>query len=237
MRTRFFRLWAVLALAFCFLAGRLQSASATTAESKGIDSALLAKAEAGNAEAQRQLGNIYAFGGHHVRRNYAQAEFWYRKGAEQGDPGSEFQLGGLYHFGQGVPQDSVQAFAWTVKAAKQGDEDAEFFISTCYSEGWGVAKDDAQSMVWLRKAAEKGHTTSQYMLGWAYAVGDVGVTQDYTEAYFWLDLAASGEATRRKRTEAVKRRDGAASHLTQAELSRVQERVQQWIVDHPAESQ
>jgi TPR repeat protein len=213
-----------------------QSTSASIAQNKGIDPSLLAKAKAGSAQAQYQLGNMYYLGDG-VRRDYSQAEFWFRKGAEQGDPDSQFMLGGLYHFGQGVPQDPVQAFTWVKKAAEQGHMDAEFFLSTAYSEGWGIAKDDAQALVWLRKAAEQGHVTSQFMLGWAYESDDVGVPKDYAEAYFWLDIAASGEITRGKRKEALKRRDEAASHLTPADLSRVQERVRQWLQDHPAQPQ
>jgi hypothetical protein len=210
-----------------------KSGSAAESQTKGIDPALLAKAEAGNAETQYQLGSRY-YSGDHVRRNYSQAEFWFRKGAEQGDPDSEFMLGGLYHFGQGVPQDSGQAFAWIMKAAEQGHGDAEFFIATCYGEGWGVAKDNAQSMVWLRKGAAQGHFNSQYFLGRAYAFGFLGVPTDYAEAYFWLDLAASEEVTRREQKKALKDRHVAASHLTPTELASLQERARKWFEDHPA---
>jgi hypothetical protein len=236
MRTkvRSSRLWAVLTLLFCVSSTWAQST--TTARSKGIDQALLAKAEAGGAEAQYQLGKAY-YSGDGVRRDYSQAEFWWHKAAVQGDPDAQFMLGGLYHFGQGVPQDSAQAFAWVKKAADQGHTDAEFFISTCYSEGWGVPKDDEQGIVWLRKAAEQGHFNSQFMLGRAYQAGDVGVPQDFVEAYYWLDLAASGEVTRKNRGEALKRRDKVASHLTQADQSRVQERVRKWLEEHPAQPQ
>jgi uncharacterized protein len=236
MRTRFFRLWAALALVLCFSVAWAQPTSVATAQNKGIDPALLAKANAGDADAQYQVGRNYS-SGDGVLRDYSQAEFWFRKGAEQGNPDSQFMLGGLYHSGQGVPQDSAQAFAWTMKAAKQGYIAAEFFISTCYSEGWGVAQDDAQGMNWLRKAAEQGDTTSQYMLGWAYEADDVGVLHDYSEAYFWLDVAASGEVTRKERKEALKRRDQAASNLTPTDLSRVQERARKWFEDHPVKPQ
>ncbi len=226
MKRQFSPPWVVLVLAL--------GACATPANGKSIDPALLVKANAGDAEAQYQLGNAYNYG-HNVRRDYAQALIWYRKGAEQGNADSQFQLGGLYHFGHGVPHDEAQGFAWTMKAAEQGHTDAEFFIATCYTEGWGVPQDDPEGAVWLRKAAEQGHVTSQFMLGWAYGAGDVGgIPQDYTEAYFWLDIAASGEVTRKKRKEAIKRRDEAASQLTSAELSRVQERARKWSEDHTA---
>lgn len=236
MGTRFLRLWVVIALVLCVSAPWAPSSFAAKPPTRGIDPVLLAKAKAGSAQAQCQLGMIYDFGDG-VRTDYAQAEAWYRKAAQQGNPDAQFMLGGLYHFGHGVPQDSDQAFAWIMKAAQQGHTDAEFFISTCYSEGWGVAKDDAQAMVWLRKGAEQGHATSQYMLGWAYEAGDVGVPQDYVEAYYWLTLAASGENTHKKRIEAFTRRESAASHLASGELSRVQTRLRNWYEQHPATDQ
>jgi len=236
MRTQLSRPLAVLALVLCIAAASAKSTSVATTRNKGIDATLLAKANAGEADAQYRLGNMYNFGDG-VRRDYAQALVWYRKGAEQGDAKSEFQLGGLYHFGHGVLQDDAQGFAWTMKAAEQGDGDARFFIATCYGEGWGVAKDDAQEIAWLRKGAEQGHLGSQFFLGRAYAAGIDGAPVDYAEACFWLDLVASGEVTGKRRKEALKKRDEAASHLTSAELAHVQERVQQWGKDHPAQSQ
>src|SRR6516165_5105226 len=169
MRTRFLPLPSVLALAICAFA-----ACAATVQAKSIDPTLLAKAQAGDAAAQVRLGNAYNYGRHGAKQDYAQALIWYRKGAEQGDADSEFQLGGLYHFGHGVPQDDVQGFSWIMKAAEQGDGDARFFISACYSEGWGVARDDRQATFWLLKAAVRGHTDSEHYLGRAYERG-IGV--------------------------------------------------------------
>ena len=229
MKARFFRLPMVLAL--CVSAVWVPAVAAD----KGIDSSLLAKANAGNAEAQYQLGNAYNYGGE-VRRDYAQALIWYRKGAEQGNADSEFELGGLYHFGHGVPPDDAQAFTWIMKAAEQGHLDAEFFISTCYKVGWGVAPDETQSVLWLRKAAERGDTRSQLYLALAYGTG-TGVGKDYSEAYFWFDVAASAETKRGRRKEDIKGRYHCAALLTSAQLSSVQGRVQKWLDDHPAESQ
>ena len=231
MRTRFYRRWAVLGL-FVSVAWAWP-ASAT--RRKGIDQALLAKANAGSAEAQNQLGNAYYFGDG-VRRDYAQAAIWYRKAATQGDPDSEFRIGGMYHFGQGVPQDDVQAFDWIKKAAEQQHGEAEFFLSTCYSEGWGVAEDDAHSFFWLRRAAQDGNANAQYFLGWAYEHG-FEVHQNYSDAYFWLKLAAADADTRKDERKARKKRDEAASHLTPVELSQVQERVRKWLENHPAKAE
>jgi TPR repeat protein len=228
MGPRIFRLWAILVLVLCLSA----MASART---KGVDSALLAKANAGDVEAQHDLGNMYYFGSE-VRRDYAQAALWYRKAAEQGDPDSQFRIGGFYHFGFGVPKDDAQAFVWMKKAAEQQHADAENFLAVFYDEGFGVPKDEAHGYFWLRRAAEDGNAQAQYFLGWAYENGLHGVYQDYVEAYFWLDLAATESDSRKERKEASTKRNVAASHLTQAELVSEQERVREWQKRHPAKA-
>jgi hypothetical protein len=52
MKMRFFRRWVVLALVLCISAAWAESASAAKAQSKDIDAALLANANAGETEAQ-----------------------------------------------------------------------------------------------------------------------------------------------------------------------------------------
>ena len=45
-----------------------------------------------------------------------------RTKAEQGDASAQFFLGGMYHSGEGVPEDSVTAYAWFNIAAANGVE-------------------------------------------------------------------------------------------------------------------
>lgn len=236
MGKRFFRLWAALALMISISAAARKSASAATTRNKGIDPALLAKANAGDAEAQNQLGDMYYFGDD-VRRDYAQAALWYSKAADQGNADSEYRIGGFYHYGFGVPKDDARAFVWMKKAAEQENADAEDFLAVFYASGWGVPQDDAHAIFWLRRAAEDGNADAQYMLGWAYEDGLHDMSQDYAKAYYWLDIAGSESDSRKERKEAVKMRDKAASHLTPAEQARMNERVREWIQDHPAKAQ
>jgi TPR repeat protein len=223
----------LLALGFCLSALAICAPSAEAGTNNNVP-VLLAKANAGDADAQYQLGNAYNYG-QKVRQDFTQALLWYRKGAEQGNADAEFQLGGLYHFGHGVPQDEAQGFAWTMKAAEQGNVDAQFFVSSCYKIGWGVAPNDTQSVAWLRKASEQGDSRSQLYLALAYGTG-TGVAKDYSEAYFWFGAAASGETNRKRRKQDIKGQFHTAALLTTAELSDVQKRLQKWLVDHPAQS-
>jgi hypothetical protein len=194
-------------------------------------------AEQGHAAAQFSLGMMYAEG-QGVPQHYTQAAFWYRKAAEQGYAKAQFNLGMMYAEGQGVPQDYTQAAFWCRKAAEQGLVLAQYNLGVLYRDGQGVPQDYAQAMLWYRKAAEQGDALAQYCLGFLYHKGQ-GAPQDYAEAYFWFAAAAAaaGKPNASYWKQEAKYRDEAASHLTPAELARVQERVRKWFEDHPAKPQ
>ena len=85
----------------------LASGAPLQAQTPEID-ALRARAEAGDAEAQVDLGVMY-FVGDGVPQDYAEAVRWYRLAADQGHARAQFNLGFMYATGDGVPQDGVQA--------------------------------------------------------------------------------------------------------------------------------
>jgi TPR repeat protein len=88
----------------------------------------------------------------------------------------------------------------------------------------------------LEKRAEQGDALAQYELGIAFRDGQHGI-QDYEEAYYWLYLAVTANlATKDVGAEAVTcTRDDTASHLTPADLSRVQGRAREWVKNHLAD--
>ena len=137
--------------------------------------------------------------------------------------------------------------AWTYTAppiplvtmsSVHGDAVAQTNLGVLYDQGHGVPQDYAQAAVWWRKAAEQGDADAQYTLGLDYDLGQ-GVPQDYAEAYFWYDLAASGklESSGVKQEDVAKDRDEAASRLTPADLSRVQERARKWFEAHAKQAE
>src|SRR5579862_6053961 len=93
-----------------------QGSAAGSATTGGIDPALMAKANAGNPEAEFMVGTKYELGAQ-VTKDPAQAAVWYRKAAEKGDVRAEHSLGVLYEFGNGVPADLATAVQWYRKAA------------------------------------------------------------------------------------------------------------------------
>jgi hypothetical protein len=87
------------------------------AQTPEID-ALRARAEAGDAEAQFNLGTVYA-DGEGVPQADAEAARWFRLAADQGHANAQTNLGIMYDTGRGVPQDHVQAHMWFNLAASR----------------------------------------------------------------------------------------------------------------------
>lgn len=149
---------------------------------------------------------------------------------------AQYNLGALYGRGLGVPQDYAQAAYWYRKAAEQGLAGAQFLLGNAYDKGEGVPQDYAQAAIWYRKAAEQGFPEAQSILGICYSLGK-GVPQDFAEAYFWLDIGAANQLPTGALESAKDARNMIASHLTPADLSRVQARARKWFEDHPAKPQ
>ena len=77
------------------------------------------RAAKGDPEAQFNLAKNYEAGRGGLKKDYAEAERWYRRSAEQGDPFAQASLGLLFRFGKGVAQDYVEAYKWFYLAASR----------------------------------------------------------------------------------------------------------------------
>lgn len=82
----------------------------------------MAAAEAGDPEAQTNVGEIFERG-HGGVPNYTAAAVWYRKAAEAGNTRAQYNLGTLYEQGLGVEKDSMKAL-------------------NLYRQAWGMPEDD-----------------------------------------------------------------------------------------------
>ena len=173
-------------------------------------------AEAGDAEAQYNLGMRYIIG-RDVAPDDRQAVMWLQKAAEQGNVAAQYNIGNMYEQGKGVIPDIAKALMWYRKAAEQGhkwvhhnqqtpgnetgydslvvaaelgDVMAQFYLGVMYYGGNEyVDQNIEQAVVWFHKAAEQGHARAQYYLGWIYSTG-VGGLQDDRQAAIWCSMAA-----------------------------------------------
>ena len=81
-------------------------------------------AEAGDADAQNSVGEIFERG-LGTEPNYVVAAHWFERAAKQGHKGAQFNLGTLYEAGNGVKQDKIEALNW-------------------YRRAWGLSDDSLQ---------------------------------------------------------------------------------------------
>jgi hypothetical protein len=129
----------------------------------GIDAALLAQANAGDAASQIQVGDSYR-DGKIVEQDYSQAAVWYNKAANKGRTDAMIRLAGLYRDGaDGFPRDMDQTVAWYRKAAELWDVDAQATLGVLYSMGQGVPHSDSEAYYWFYLAAKvKGPKQEKY---------------------------------------------------------------------------
>jgi hypothetical protein len=101
-------------------------------------------AQAGDAEAQANVGEIFerGLGG---QPNYDAALIWYQKSAAQGNRRAQFNLGTLYEQGLGVEKDSVAALNW-------------------YRSAWGLPVDEVGFKSFWEKTAGAERTQLQQQI-------------------------------------------------------------------------
>jgi uncharacterized protein len=151
----------------------------------------LQAAQAGDVEAQTNVGEIYERG-LGVAPDHALAAEWYQKAGDKGYARALFNLGTLYEQGLGVPQDSLKAL-------------------NLYREAWGVPADDiiyasaaAREQETLRKALEGAIAEKDAQLGLLQK--QLKELQDKLAQQPQRDPSALNEqANRNKEVEALKR--------------------------------
>ena len=124
---------------------------AATAMSADLE-VLRKQAEAGNAQAQFDLGLAYGKG-QGVPQDSVEAAKWTRMAAVQGSVGAQYNLGNAYYYGEGVPQDYAEANKWFRMAAEQGLAIAQFNLGAAFFSGRGVSQDYVHAYYWYSLAA------------------------------------------------------------------------------------
>jgi TPR repeat protein len=115
---------------------------------------------------------------------------WFRRAADQGVADAQYELAGMYMYGdEGIPQDSSEAVLLYQKASEQGHVDAQLVLGAAYLDGAGLTRDIVGSTFWFRRAAEQGSGLGQYFLAEALEEGR-GVEKDSIEAASWYRKAA-----------------------------------------------
>jgi len=65
-------------------------------------------------------------------QSYTDAAHWFRKAAEQGHTGAQYNLGMMYLEGNGVEQSDAEAVRWYKMASEQGHARAQYNLGAMY---------------------------------------------------------------------------------------------------------
>lgn len=141
-------------------------------------------AEAGDADAQSQLAEMY-YTGRGAPEDQALAVKWFTAAAEQGDVASQVNLGLLL----AQNSDYEAAAKWFSLAAAQGDGAAMNNMAAFHMRGLGVPRDIPKAFAILEKVAEQGDPNDQLQLGMMYLQG-MGGGPDMENGLKWLTRSA-----------------------------------------------
>jgi TPR repeat protein len=144
---------AILGLSAAVMAGPLEDGMTAYRAKDYIKALQLWRplAEAGDPEAQSELGTLYAEG-KGVAASDLIAAAWFQRAAEQGVAGAQYNLAVSYAEGLGVKRDDALAAKWFRRAADQGMAYAQLNLGLMYSIGRGVPKDNIEAVRWLETA-------------------------------------------------------------------------------------
>jgi hypothetical protein len=166
------------------------------------------------------------------RGDYHQALAQWMPLAKAGNAEAQYDIGWLYAYGHGVPQDYGKALDWYRKSAAQGNLSAISNIGRLYQNGLGVAEDDAAAVQWYRLAADGGNGVAQYNLGSMYLRGD-GVPQSDRDAHLWLSLALESDLPDQVRSDAKHDIRVVEAHMSADEIAESRRLVQAWRPQKP----
>jgi len=121
----------------------------------------------GMVEASLKLADFYYFGypEEGVPKDTGKALHFFMKGAEQGNPAAQNQIGVMCEEGIACQADPVQAAAWYRKSALQGFGRAQNNLGRLYASGNGVPKDEEKSILWLSFAELNGDKNAPIVFG------------------------------------------------------------------------
>ena len=148
-----------------------------------------AAALSGNITAQIKLADDYL-----AQKETVQAEYWFRKAAEQNNPYAQNSLGKLLLLTDQSPDSLMQAKVWFEKAATQQYAPAQTNLGNVYLHLADLNDKKNNNIVharyWFEKAARQNVAVAQYQLGMMY-LHAWGVKQDISKARTWFEKAAA----------------------------------------------
>ena len=131
--------------------------------------------------------------GNGVPRDPRKAFEYFRKGAQLGDPISQWRLGEAYATGSGTAKDAKLAAHWTSQAALGGVVGAKVDLAVFYIDGVGIDQSYELAAIWLKEAYQDPLHGEELEIGYRLAMlylEGKGVPKDELEAFALLHRSA-----------------------------------------------
>jgi TPR repeat protein len=116
-------------------------------------------ADGGLAEAQTNLGLLYAEGRGVIESQEKAVALWL-KAARKNNAIAQFNLGLAYFSGRGIEQDTPEALGLILVAALQGLPQAHYAIGQFYLRGLGLEENRSLALAFLQQAKLGGHAAA-----------------------------------------------------------------------------
>lgn len=178
----------------------IENKSRTVINLRDSNLALLQReANAGNSEAQFQLGRMYD-SGDKLERDREKAIIWYTSAANQGHAESQYRLAIAYLYGIGITRNVANGESWLTKAAQQNHTVAKDMLPI-YLANRSANQSTSIALSWYLEKAAAGDPEGQFGIGNMYESG-WGIFTNNAEAKKWYAAArttGSGGAAKRMR--------------------------------------
>lgn len=148
----------------------------------------LPRAQLGDAASQTLVAELLN-NGLGVRRNPADAAFWYEQAARAGDANAQYKYALMLLTGENVKQDKKAADAMMRKAAEGGSREAQFNVAQLLVAANPGEKGLQEALPFYEKAALQGVPDAQYALSQLYYHMDLP-REKRQQARDWLLKAA-----------------------------------------------
>lgn len=136
---------------------------------------LARKAIAGDANAEYEIGTLFARGAE-VPQSHERATYWWRRAADQGSADARYALGLAYLNGSGVPRDAREAMNWFRRASVSGNPRGAYEIGRLYEAGELGPSNPRIAAGWYRIAAEAGDAQGKEALARLQASSGTGAS-------------------------------------------------------------
>lgn len=120
----------------------------------------------------------------HYQRDFKRSIPLWQALAERGVVNAQYNLGQIYYYGDGVPQDFALAMKWLKRAGEQGDKASQILVGSMYQRGDGISPNPEEAHRWfvMNRQHHRHHGHDPKMAAWREQAAGIIWQRDMTES-------------------------------------------------------